>query len=257
MLIFVLASLCAHAQSPTQASTPATEPATAAVAPVAPRLDGTWRVDMRLVNEVKVPIMGTTRLFSIQTMLATVTTQPDGTVMQRHVACSIATEGEQKIVTTIFPDSFVAALPKKTYPLKITADGAGGWSYFADLKPQYLGYDPALSPNGPPHEDDHPALVDSDHDGKPGVTAIAKAPVFGSVELYLAQNAHTHLRGTVRNNDLVEGNAPMVALDQWMVGSTNRLFHRNPEVTHRPKLSTFTMQRRPAGTTCNDLKAEG
>jgi hypothetical protein len=220
-----------------------------------PDLTGTWRVELELTNEVKVPILGPARLRSRQIMQATVERRPDGSLIQHHEACLVETLAEQQIVTTHFPPRFVAALPKKSYPLRLTESEGGGWSYFADLKPQHLGYDPARSPEGLPRELDHPALVDGDLDGNPGVTAIARAPVFGEVELYLVQAGHTHLRGRVVSADRVEGAAPMVMLDQWMVGSTNRLFHRNPEVTHRPDLSTFIMDRKPAGTTCADILA--
>ena len=222
-----------------------------------PDLTGTWRVELSLTNEVKVPVLGTTRLRSQQTMRATLRRGPDGGLIQEHEACRVATVAEQQLVTTHFPPRFVAALPKKRYPVELKPQDNGQLGFFADLRPQFLGYDPALSPAGPPHELDDPALVDGDHDGKPGVTAIARAPVFGEVELYLAQAGHTLLQGVVLSADRIEGRAPMVRLDQWMVGSTNRLFHRNPEVTHRPDLSTFTMVRQPAGTTCADILAAG
>jgi len=215
-------------------------------------LSGTWAMELSVVNEVQLPLLGKTEVVSRQTMRLQVTQGEDGTRVHQ-VPCGLVTDADNPLVKTRFPQSFLDSLPTKDYPLVVYRDGTG-WRVEGDLKPQYLGYDPELSPAGPPREPDHPAIVDTDGDGVPGITVLANAPFFGDIELSLAQVAHTRIHGRVADDGTIVGQAETVRLEQWVVVASNRLFRRNPEITPRSDLSTFQMRRVAADTACAALQ---
>jgi len=215
-------------------------------------LRGTWGMELSVVNEVQLPLLGKTEVVSRQTMRLEVTQGVDG-IQVHQVPCGLVTDADNPLVKTRFPQPFLDALPTKDYPLVVYRDGTG-WRVEGDLQPQYLGYDPALSPSGPPREPDHPAIVDTDGDGVPGITVLANAPFFGDIQLGLAQVAHTRIHGRVAEDGSIQGQAESARLEQWVVVASNRLFRRNPALTPRSDLSTFHMRRVPADTPCSDLQ---
>ena len=219
-----------------------------------PELTGTWRLDLALATEVQAPLVGRTVLVNHQATLAKVN-QTDTGYQISQVPCSIRTESERSLIETEFPDAFVANLPRKTYPLLVYRDGLG-WRVEGDVPAQHLGYNPALTPDGrPPQTVDAPGVVDTDKDGHPGVTVIARAPLFGEVELFLSQTTTTVFRGRLEADGGIRGQAHLQDMEQWVIGASNRLFHRNPPVRPVSEGSSFTMTRVAKGTTCADLVA--
>lgn len=220
--------------------------------PGLPELSGTWRLDLILATEVQAPLLGKTLLLNHQATLARIEHQGEGYVVHQE-ACGIRTESERSLVETEFPEAFVRGLPRKSYPLVVYRDGLG-WRVEADLPPQHLGYDPTRSEAGrPPRSLDAPGVADTDGDGSPGVTVMARAPLFGEVELFLSQTTTTSLRGRLQPEGVVSGQASLVDMEQWVIGASNRLFHRNPPVRPVAEGSSFTMRQVKAGTSCAEL----
>ena len=76
----------------------------------------------------------------------------------------------------IFPDKFVAALAKHTYPIQIERD-AQGWRYRADLGVERIGYRADSADGKLPTKIDDPAVYDWDGDGHPGATLRLSVPL--------------------------------------------------------------------------------
>lgn len=215
---------------------------TALAAP--PDLSGDWEIVLMVVNSAKIPVFGDTEVTTKTTLIAHI----DG-LTQRHTTCTVEPSSPLRMVTTTVPDSFVRHIPDKTYPITVT--GAG--DYLADFGPQHIAYDPALSGGLPPDEADHPAVRDWEGDGKPGATIHLNAPVFGQVEVYIVQLAHTRLSGQITSPDAFSGALDILAMRQRSIGASPEIFASNPKVAPVPGASSFTMRRLPAGTTCAEL----
>jgi tellurite resistance-related uncharacterized protein len=224
-----------------------------AAPPEAPDLRGTWRMDLRITSNATVPVIGTTQVKSRTILQVTV----DGTAAAPQVhthPCHLHAEPSRAIATTVIPQSFIDALPKKHFAAELTPT-EGGWAFHADMKPQPLGYDPAASGGTLPQNGDDPGITDMEGDGKPGGTIHLDVPLIGKIELYVVQQAHTVLDGVWTGADVWEGQATVRRFQQRTIGASNRLFIANAQVTVDPSQSRFRWARVPEGTTCAQLKA--
>ncbi len=227
-------------------------PEVAVVEAELPVLEGTWRLDFALATEVHAPLLGKTHLVNHQATLARISRDEDGFTVHQQ-ACGVRTEPSAKLVETQFPSAFVAGLPQKTYPLRVYRDGRG-WRVEAAIPTQHLGYEPAVTSDGrPPQELGHASVRDTDEDGHPGVTVVARAPLFGEVELFLAQTTTTY-SGRLQADGSISGTALLVDMEQWVLGASNRLFHRNLPVRGVTDGSSFRMTRLAQETTCSSLR---
>jgi hypothetical protein len=226
-------------------------PSLAIAQPDPPDLRGSWKLELRAANHVQMPVLGPNTVRSHQIMLVEI--RGEGQLIQSHSVCSLEVRSDHSFIETIIPDSWVAALPDKEYPLQIDPMADGGWSYKADLLPLRIGFDPAITDDELPLDLDAPGVIDWDGDGKPAATVYLDLHIFGKVEVYLVQAANTHLDGLVESSDSVRGQMLTPELRQRTIGATNRLFVTNPVVVPYPPESTFSMVRVPAGSTCEDL----
>ncbi|CAN0460927.1 unnamed protein product [Ectocarpus fasciculatus] len=144
-------------------------------------------------------------------------------------------------------------MPDKSYPIALTRTDDGGWAYTADTRPQHIGYDPTVS-SSLPKDADHPAIIDWEGDGAPGATIHLQVPVFGQVEVYIVQVAHTRLDGRVNGDGTISGLAEVIAFEQHSIGGKPAAFAANPNVTQVPGESVFTLTPLPTGTTCAALR---
>ncbi|MCB9676669.1 MAG: hypothetical protein H6737_16245 [Alphaproteobacteria bacterium] len=200
-------------------------------------LTGTWRVDVHLVHDVRVPVLGHSRSDAWTVQLWEVA---DGRMQNRH--CSIRAVTRNPVAKPRMPDAFVAAIPPTVADVELEGD-----RFRVDLGTGRIGY----AGDEVPIEPDDPSLVDHEGDGHPGATIAVWAPIFGEVEVYVAQRTHILLEGTL-DGEGVAGAAKQVELVQHTLGAGNRLFAQQPSVTPVVEEGTFTMTRVPAGTTCAD-----
>lgn len=235
-----------------EATAPEATAAAAPAAPLPPDMRGTWRFDLRIVSNAKVPVLGTTEVKSRTTFLATVSGSQERPTIHT-VPCHLQAEPSRAIAKTIVPKSFIDALPQKRFPAELAEKGEL-WSFHADMMPQYLGYDPKVAGEKPPHDKNAAGITDLEGDGHPGGTIHLDAPIFGIIELYVVQRAHTVLDGTWTGADVWEGDATVLAFGQRTIGASNRLFVANAEVTVDQKNSRFRWARVPEGTSCSQLK---
>jgi hypothetical protein len=90
-------------------------------------------------------------------------------------------------------------------------------------------------------------------DGDPGGTILLDAPVFGEVEVYIIQRAHSVLEGSWTSPTSAGGRATILDYAQRNIGASNRLFVSNPSIKPDSARSTWSMVRVDAGTTCAQL----
>ncbi len=223
-----------------------------AASPEQPDLAGTWRMTLRVANRAAIPLLGDTTVWSISTFVAHIT-QDGGQFTQRHVTCDIDTRSTRRIAEHILPIAFVEAMPVKTYPLELNRVG-DKWAYHGDLGEIHIGYDPLRTGGKLPEKGrEEGVLLDWDNDGKVGATVLLKVPVLGVMEVYLIQDTHVAMHGTVVTEDLIYGRVELPVLDQRIVDASNLLLRGNPRIHPDPANSSFRMVRLPADTTCADL----
>ena len=214
--------------------------------------EGTWELELNIVTDATVPILGNSPVLSHRTNLATVK-KLDGRWVQHHTTCDVTAITERAIATPVIPDSFVEALPDKTYVLHLE-EKEGQLHYAADLQVEVSGYD-ENQPTPIPIDAADPRVFDHDEDGNPGVTVGLKAPLFGEVDVYMTQLAHTWLRGVVETADTIEGYADVQTLEQEIIGASNVLFVRKTNLQVNLERSTFKMTRVEDGLSCEELLA--
>lgn len=213
---------------------------------------GTWELELNIVTHATVPILGNSPVLSRRTNLATVK-RLDGRAVQHHSTCDVTAITERAIAVPIIPDSFVETLPEKTYFVALE-ELDGVLNYVADLQIEVSGYD-GTDPLPIPIDAADPRVFDHDGDGHPGVTVGVRAPLFGEVDVYMTQLAHTFLRGVVVGDDLIEGAADVQLLEQEIIGASNVLFVRKTNLKVDLERSGFVMRRLEPGTTCEELMA--
>lgn len=221
--------------------------------PPLPDLTGTYRLDLRISSTADIPVLGDAQIQARTTILATISPDGSGGFTQHHTTCRINPVSSIKIAQTSIPQSFIDPMPDKVYPVQLSPLPDGTWAYSADFGPQYIGFDPEKSGNMPPSEPDHPAVIDWEGDGHPGATIHLQAPVFGQVEVYITQLAHTRVSGVRNANGVVTGGVDVLALEQRSIAAKPGIFASNPKVTQQPGLSRFTLTPVAAGSTCADL----
>jgi hypothetical protein len=231
---------------------PAAEPA----GPAAPDLAGDWRMDLYVVSHAKIPVLGTTTILAHTIFQATVDGEPGSQVLHTR-PCKLNPQTTRPIATTIVPQAFVDHLPKKDVALVMSQDAAGAWSFVGDMKPQDVGWTRAkyrpVKGALVPQDKEHAAVLDFEGDGHPGATVHLDAPLFGEIEIYVVQTAHTIISGDVGDGQVITGGANPKNFAQRTIGASNRLFISNPDITLDPGQSSFRLARVPAGTGCAAL----
>jgi len=217
-----------------------------------PNLSGSWKMTLYVTTAAHVPLLGDTLVESERVNLIELDHR-EGVWVQYQQPCFVETRSDQRVAETILPDSFVTALPTKSYPVRVWNDGSD-WRYAADLRPEYLGYDPKQGDL--PDEAGQAHIVDSDQDGRPAVTVGIRVPLIGDVEAYIVQEAHTWLVEGIIDASSITGTADVRILEQNVIGASYALFARQPEVEVVPGLATFVLEKVPDGSSCEDLKSE-
>ena len=116
------------------------------------------------------------------------------------------------MIKMIFPDKFVAALGKHTYPIQIERD-AQGWRYRADLGVERIGYRADAVDGKLPTQIDDPAVYNWDRDGHPGATLILAVPLLPDGELYVVQRGQSILNGRVVTPGRIDGGIEVRSFD--------------------------------------------
>jgi len=214
---------------------------------------GIYRLEMILASITKVPIFGTSK--SASKSISLVEIKRDGAgLIQTHKTCDFRVVDDSKFIKMIFPDKFVAALARHSYPLQIDNDGQG-WRYRADLGVERIGYKSNGDDAALPSKVDDPAVYDWDGDGQPGATLKLSVPLLPDGELYVVQRGHSILSGKVVHQGRVEGSIEVRDFDQKVIGAKPNFLARSPEIVPDVKESRFVLESIAAGSSCDTLKA--
>lgn len=214
--------------------------------------EGRWAMELTVASRSSLPLMPAVRSSTVSLMLVDIEQMPDGHLRQHHRVCDARAEGGG-LATLHLPDRFVTALPRRSYPLHLAADGG----YYADLGSEAIGFDPAITGGRLPESADAAGVIDGDGDGAPGVTVLMDLPGRSGIRLHIAQSTHLRLLGRARTANRIDGRVEIVSQDQRTLGADPAMFARSPRTYADPARSGFRMVRMPAGAGCAAIQARG
>ena len=218
-------------------------------------LPGIYRLEMIMASTSRVPVFGTSKSASKSVSLVEI--KRDGTALiQTHKTCDFRVLDDSKFIKMIFPEKFVGALAKHTYPLQIEKD-AQGWRYRADLGVERIGYKSTADETGLPAKIDDPAVYDWDGDGKPAATIKISIPLLPDGEFYVVQRGHSILNGRIVQPGRIEGSIETRLFEQRVLGAWPGFLNQSAEVEPDPKGSRFILSLAPGGSSCETLLSAG
>lgn len=215
-------------------------------------LVGTWRFEVAFGTEVMLPIAGPSMVETHQIRVATIS-RSGGTLQLSEALCRMFATTESRLTAARFPPGFLRAVGDQTYPLTVQTRPDGTVGVRGRAAPATIGWDPHTSGGVLPEGPGDRGVVDGDGDGHPGATLLLSPPVFGDVQVYIAQTSATVLEGTRTTPDHVEGRALMEGFVQHTLGASNPLFTLDLQVRVDNDRGWFTLDRVPGGTTCTTL----
>jgi hypothetical protein len=196
------------------------------------------------------PFVGAVAVQSRSLFQVTIDHTPDG-LQQHHALCALRITTDAKASRTTIPDAFVRSARSATYPIALEPV-AGAVRYRADPGPDAIGYDRARGPDIPTRADDAD-VIDHEGDGHPGGTVELKVPVFGTIEVYVAQYAHTRFSGQLTDSGGAAGLAEVVALDLRVLDASNVLFARSRPAAPVEDASRFELVPLATSRSCESL----
>lgn len=214
---------------------------------------GTYRLEMIMASTTKIPFFGTSKSASKSVSLVEIRRDSNG-IIQNHRVCDFRVLEDSAMIKMVFPEKFIAALAKHSYPIHLEKDGQG-WSYRADLGVERIGYRAGGGEEKLPAKIDDPTVFDWDGDGHPGATVKLSVPLLPAGELYIVQRGQSILTGRVVQPGRIEGGLEVLHFDQRVLGAHPGFFARSPEIETNPKDSRFTLSPVPAHSTCESLRA--
>jgi len=213
---------------------------------------GFYRLEMIMASTTRVPFFGTSKSASKSDSLVEI--RRDGnSLTQSHQVCDFRVV-DSAMIKMVFPEKFIAALARHTYPIQLENDGQG-WRYRADLGVERIGYRNNGSEDNLPVKADDPAVFDWDGDGHPGATLTLSIPLLPTGELYIVQRGQSILTGRVVQPGKVEGNIEVRQFDQRVIGAWPGFLAKSPEIEPDPQASRFILSRVAGDSTCDTLRA--
>jgi hypothetical protein len=88
---------------------------------------GLYRLEMIMASTTRVPLFGSSKSASKSVSLVEIRRDSAGLV-QNHRVCDFRVLEDSKMIKMIFPEKFIAALAKHSYPVQLEKD-AQGWSF--------------------------------------------------------------------------------------------------------------------------------
>jgi hypothetical protein len=213
---------------------------------------GMYRLEMILASVARLPFFGMSKSASRSVSLIEVRSDQSGLV-QRHEVCDFHVLEDSAMIKMVFPDKFIAALAKHSYPIQVEKDDQG-WRYRADLGVERIGYKPTSSESSLPTKLDDPSVFDWDGDGHPGATLKISVPLLPDGELYVVQRGHSILNGRITARGRVEGSIEVRSFEHRVLGAWPGFLNRSPEIVPDPAESRFTIIAIPPDSNCETLR---
>lgn len=227
-------------------------PGSAAAQQENPLPPGVYRLEMIMASIARLPFFGTSKSASRSVSLIEVRGNDAGLV-QDHQVCDFRVLQGSAMIKMVFPDKFIAALAKHSYPIQVEKDGQG-WRYRADLGIERIGYKQIAGELNLPTKADDPAVYDWDDDGHPGATVKISVPLLPDGELYVVQRGQSILDGRITGRGRIEGSIEVRSFDHRVLGAWPGFLNRSPEIIPDSKESRFSIIPIPQGSTCETLR---
>ena len=157
------------------------------------------------------------------------------------------------MIKMVFPDKFIAALAKHSYPIQVEKDGQG-WRYRADLGIERIGYKQIAGELNLPTKADDPAVYDWDDDGHPGATVKISVPLLPDGELYVVQRGQSILDGRITGRGRIDGSIEVRSFEHRVLGAWPGFLNRSPKIIPDSTESRFSIIPIPQGSTCETLR---
>jgi hypothetical protein len=216
---------------------------------------GTYRLEMIMASTTRVPFFGTSKSASKSVSLVEIK-HNGAELIQTHKTCDFRVLDDSKFIKMVFPDKFVAALARHTYPLQFEKDRQG-WRYRADLGVERIGYQSSGNETALPANIDDPAVYDWDGDGKPAATLKISIPLLPDGEFYVVQRGHSILTGHAVQPGRIEGSIETQLFEQRVLGAWPSFLNQSAEVEPDPKESRFVLTQVPGISSCETLLSAG
>jgi hypothetical protein len=217
-----------------------------------PLTPGSYRLEMILTSTTRIPLFGSSKSSSKSVSLVEIRRDGDSFI-QSHKVCDFRVLEDSAMIKMVFPEKFIAALAKHSYPIVVEKDGKG-WSYRADLGVERIGYRPTGPDEKLPTKMDDPGVYDWDDDGHPGATLKLSVPLLPDGELYVVQRGQSILTGRVVQPGKIEGGIEVRNFDQRVLGAWPGFLAKSPEIEPDAKESRFTLVQIANGDTCETLR---
>lgn len=229
-------------------------PALSAAEEKDPLPPGMYRLEMIMASISRLPFFGTSKSASRSVSLVEIT-RDGARLLQRHEVCDFHVLDDSALIKMVFPEKFVAALAKHTYPIRIEKD-VHGWRYRADLGVERIGYRQTSGDSELPTKIDDAAVYDWDGDGHPGATLKISVPLLLDGELYVVQRGQSILNGRITKPGRVAGDIDVRQFDHRVLGARPGFLNRSPEIKPDPGQSRFSIIPIPQGSSCSTLRGK-
>jgi hypothetical protein len=214
---------------------------------------GLYRLEMITASISHLPFFGSSKSASKSISLVEIKRDGNG-LLQTHRVCNFRVLEQSAMIRMTFPEKFVAALAKHSYPIQVQRE-AEGWRYTADLGVERIGYREMPDDSTLPNKIDDAAVFDWDDDGHPGATLKLSVPLLPDGELYVVQRGHSVLSGWISAPGRVAGSIDVRSFEHRVLGARPEFLNRSPKIEANSKDSTFVMTQLATGSTCESLRA--
>lgn len=225
-----------------------------ALAGPAPLEQGRYALFMKNATQAKVPVLGERPGASEAWVLVDVAAPGATTAEAMQTPCDVRMIGAGDKASVRLGPGFVEAMGTKATTYRFDRE-ASGWAVSVDLGVDHVGYDPQTTGGTLPKKPGDDGVLDHEGDGHPGGTVIVDVPVFGEMQIYIAQKAHSSLHGRATDGGGLEGGITGHVLEQRTLAATSPLMKVSPRMRPDPARSSWWMVPVPAETTCETLAA--
>ena len=213
---------------------------------------GKYRLEMVMASTTRVPLFGSSKSASKSVSLVEIRRE-GSELIQNHQVCDFRVLEDSKFIKMIFPEKFIAALARHSYPIQIEKQNQG-WQYRADLGVERIGYRNTGAEDTLPGKIDDPAVFDWDNDGHPGATLQLSIPLLPGGELYIVQRGQSILTGYIVEPGIVEGNIQVQSFAQRVLGARPSFLAKSPEIEPDPNESRFRLTPISVAASCAALR---
>lgn len=220
------------------------------VTPTWPNVSGRWARLQVTTAVSSVPVLGDVTSETVGVVLLNIRQKGDQLEVWERV-CGLKSKSLGGVVKTRFPPNFLRAISGQKKPAQLRKS-QGQVEY---IEPKYVrvrGAELANTQDDLPKNQEDPRIVDSDRDGRPGLTVKVEGFVDGDV--YVVQRDSAAMFGTLATSGRIEGRIEWDT-DQQVIGASREILGKNPETAPHPDpgKSYFQMRRVPRAATCKDV----